>query len=163
MRYVTGPVTLTRMEPVSYGSNRMRRVGSDHVEGCSKSHGSALLGSASFQISRVESGRVKSFSKLAGRLKLGQEVHKITRVRSGQVEADQNFAGRVGSTVFQNSRVGSCRVKRFSKSRGSGRVGWGRQVTRPDPIRLVRYDLTHEKPGVYRYSCSVFRIIFNCH
>ena len=113
--------------------------------------------------SRVESGRVKSFSKLAGRLKLGQEVHKITRVRSGQVEADQNFAGRVGSTVFQNSRVGSCRVKRFSKSRGSGRVGWGRQVTRPDPIRLVRYDLTHEKPGVYRYSCSVFRIIFNCH
>ena len=123
MRYVTGPVNLTHTEPVPHGSNRMRRVGSDRVKRCSKSHESARIGSASFK---------------------------------------SRGSSRVGSKAFQSSRVGSSRLKRFSKSRGSGRVG-SDQETRPDPIRLVGFDLTLEKPGLYRYSCSVFRIIFSCH
>ena len=62
--------------------NAAGRVGSGQE--VLESHGSARLGSTSFQISRFGSGRVKSYLKLADRLMSGQEVLK-------------NLAGQVGS------------------------------------------------------------------
>ena len=53
-------------------------------------------------------------------------------------------SGRVESIGFQNlaGRVGSGQVETSLKF---ARVGSG-QVTRPDPTRAVRFDLTREKP-----------------
>ena len=87
---------------------------------------------------------------LAGRVGSGEEVFEMSRIRSGRVTRLSNFTGRVGSGGFQSrgpgrvdsggsqisrvrsgrimrfsnltGRVGSGRVRRFSKSRGSGRV-----------------------------------------
>ena len=82
MRYVTGPVDLTRMQPVSHGSIGMRRVGS---------------GQEVFEISRVGSGRLNKFSNLAGRVGSGQQLFKSRgsgRVGSG---GSENIAGQIGS------------------------------------------------------------------
>ena len=66
MRYVTGPVDLTRMKLVSHRSIGLWRVVSVRVRRCSKSHGSGRIGSTSLQIPRVGSGRVNSFFKSHG-------------------------------------------------------------------------------------------------
>ena len=81
-------------------------------------------------------------------------ISRVTRIVTGQV--------RSGQEDFKISRVGSGRVKRFSKSRGSGRVGSGQEVFKiswigsgrvkkpqnsrgsPDPIRPARFDPTRE-------------------
>ena len=59
----------------------------------------------------------RGFQNLAGRVGSG-------RVGSGHYVS--NLTGRVGSRGFKISRVGSGRVNRFPKSRGSGRVRSGR-------------------------------------
>ena len=66
MIYVTGPVDLTRVKPVSHGSIGM----------C-----------------RVAPGRVNSFSNITGRVGSGQEVFKISRVRSGRVKTSKKLRG----------------------------------------------------------------------
>ena len=66
-----------------------------------------------FKISRVESGRVERFSNLVGRVRSSQdffEPHGSGRVKSFQISRVES--GRVGSRSFQNSWVGSGRVKR---------------------------------------------------
>ena len=93
--------------------------------------------------SRAGSGQVERFSNHAGWVKLGQEffkshgsgrlgsrASKISRVRSGQVRGFPNIAGRIGSDkdVSKHSRVGSG------------------QLTRLDPTRPVRFDLTRKQP-----------------
>ena len=81
------------------------------VKGVSKSRGSGRVGGHKIFISHG-SGRVgsKSFkSRGSGRVGSGQEVSKPRG--SGPVRSK-----------FQISRVGSGRVKRFAKSRGSGGV-----------------------------------------
>ena len=114
-----------------------------------------------YEISRVGSARLSKISNLAGRVGSGQKLFKTRGSAQVGSRGSQNLAGqvgsgreisefrgssRVGSKAFQNSRVDSSRLKRFSKSLvRSGRVGSG-QVTRPDQIRLVRFDLTLEKP-----------------
>ena len=79
-----------------------------------------------------------------GRVGSGQEVLKTLRVGLGQRVLKSHGSGRMGSRGFQISRVGSGRVKKISKSRGSGpvrsthlkffagRVG-SADPTRPDP------------------------------
>ena len=64
-------------------------------------------------------------SELAGRVGSGWGVLIISRVRSGWVKRFSSLAGRVRSEGFQGSRVGSGRVRRLSRPRGS--------LTRPDP------------------------------
>ena len=62
-------------------------------------------------VNRSVAGRVGSFRNIAVQVGSGQQVCK------------SGGSGRVGSTVFfQISRVGSGRVRRCSKSHGSGRV-----------------------------------------
>jgi len=91
------------------------------------------------------SGRLSNFSNFAGRVGSGQQHFKSRG--SGRVgsRGSQTFAGQVGSG------------RDMSKLRGLGRVRW------PDQTRPVRFDLTHEKPCLYKYSSWVFSIIFNFH
>ena len=81
------------------------------IKGVSKSRGSGRVGSLRFITSRVGSGQEVSKSRRSGRV--GSVGFKI----SGRVGS-----GRVVSKGLKISRVGSGRVKRFLKSRGSGRV-----------------------------------------
>ena len=105
-----------------------------------KCHGSSRPDPHETRISRVT-------PFVAGRVESGQEDFKISQVGSGGF---QNLTGR---------------VKRFSKSRGSGWVGSGQdvsksspvgsgQLTRPDPTRPARFDPTREKPWLFLGSES---------
>ena len=93
----------------------------------------------------------------AGRVGSGQELFKISRVGSGRVNMFLTLVDRVGSGQqrFKSRASGRVRSRGFQNiggQVGSGpdisklsRVGSG-QVTRPDPTRPVRFDLTREKP-----------------
>ena len=70
-------------------------------------------------------GSGQGFQNLAGRVGSGNYVLKY------------HGPGQVGSRVFKISRVGSDRVNRASKSRGSGRVGSGRVGSRGFKISRV--------------------------
>ena len=85
-------------------------------------------GRGDFKISRVGSGRVITFKNIMGRDGSGQEVSK------------SRGSGRVGSIGFKISRVGSGRIKKFSKSRRSGRV-MTHELFSADP-RVKPADLT---------------------
>ena len=96
----------------------------------------------------------------AGRVGSGQELFKISRVGSGRVNMFLTLVDRVGSGQqrFKSRASGRVRSRGFQNiggQVGSGpdisklsRVGSG-QVTRPDPTRPVRFDLTSEKPWYF--------------
>ena len=95
---------------------------------------------------------------------LGTRVSRVNRnatgrVGSGQEVLETSRVGRIGSTSFQISRVGSGRVGSRGLQNLVGQVGSGReisklsqvgsgQVTRPDPTKPVRCDVTREKPWI---------------
>ena len=107
-------------------------------------------GQEAFEMSRVGPDRVNKFSNLAG------------RVGSGRVNVSfkPRGSGLVGSRGFQTlaGRVGSSQVIYFFSRVGSG------QVTRPDPTRPVKFDLTREKPWYFAPTyhitrCFVYRAV----
>ena len=98
----------------------------------------------------------------------------LTRMKLASRGSPELWRVGSGQDYFQTPRVGSGRVRRFSKSRGSGRVGSRRleilagrggsgrvktsrncsrvgsgQLTRADPTRPARFDPTREKPLKY--------------
>ena len=103
-------------------------------------------------MSRVGSARLSKFSHLAGRVGAGRKLFKTRGSAQVGSRGSQNLAGKVGAggevsefrgssraglKAYQNSRVGSSRLKRFSKSLvRSGRVGSG-YPTGPGPTREV--------------------------
>ena len=88
-------------------------------------------------------GRVQGVSKSRGSGRVGSGYNTSTSRGSGRVGSGRVGSGRVGSSQEVSNlagRVGSARVKGFSKSRGSGRV-----MTRE--IRITRGS-SHYDPQV---------------
>ena len=119
---ILGKVRGTKDQPTDRGIHALTRDFSTLTR--EKCHGSSRPDpheNCISPVTRIVAGRVGSGRRIGS----GQEIFKISRVGSGRVRrfSKSRGLGRVGSGGFQNlpGRVGS--GQEVFKSRGSGRVG----------------------------------------